>query len=151
MSGIEDFFSAYRRAMTARDAASIASLCTEDVVWEDSALMGAGPLYGRAAVRDFFEEFLSRPFPDLRFEILELIGSNDENSAAERVRFSGTLLAQTRMVGLAPTGQPTEFDVAAFFELRDGKAAVSASSWTCSTSPGTPGRCRLGERSVIGW
>jgi hypothetical protein len=26
-------------------------------------------------------------------------------------------------MGLAPTGQPTEFDVAAFFELRDGRAA----------------------------
>ncbi len=123
MSSVGDFFSAWGRAMNARDAVGIASLCTEDVVWEDSVLMGAGPLRGRAAVRDFFEEYLFRPFPDLRFEIVELIGSGDGTSAAERARFSGTFLAPLSAVGLAPTGQPTEFDVAAFFELRDGRAA----------------------------
>jgi ketosteroid isomerase-like protein len=122
MSRVGDFFSAWRRAMNARDAVGIASLCTEDVVWEDSVLMGAGPLRGRAAVRDFFEEYLFRPFPDLRFEILELIGSGDGTGAAERARFSGTFLAPVSAIGLAPTGQLTEFEVAAFFEFREGKA-----------------------------
>jgi predicted ester cyclase len=123
MSSVGDFFSAWGRAMNARDAVGIASLCVEDVVWEDSALIGAGPLYGRAAVRDFLEEYLFRPFPDLRFEILELIGSGDGTRAAERARFSATFLAPVVPMGLAPTGQSTEFDVAAFFELRDGRAA----------------------------
>jgi ketosteroid isomerase-like protein len=43
MSSVGDFFSAWGRAMNARDAVGIASLCVEDVVWEDSALIGAGP------------------------------------------------------------------------------------------------------------
>jgi predicted ester cyclase len=123
MSGVGDFFSAWGRALNARDAVGIASLCTEDVVWEDSVLMGTGPLRGRAAVRDFLEEYLFRPFPDLRFEILERIGSGDGTSAAERARFSGTFLAPVSALGLAPTGQPTEFDVAAFFKFHDGKAS----------------------------
>lgn len=109
--------------MNARDAAGIASLCTEDVEWEDSVLMGTGPLRGRAAVRGFFEEYLFRPFPDLRFEILELIESEDGSTASDRARFSGTFLAPVNPLGFAPTGQPTEFEVAVFFELRDGKAA----------------------------
>jgi ketosteroid isomerase-like protein len=123
MSSVADFFSAWERAMNARDAVGIASLCTDDVVWEDSVLMGTGPLRGRAAVRHFFEEYLFRPFPDLRFEILELIKSEDGSIAADRARFSGTFLAPVSAIGLAPTGQPTEFEVAGFFELREGKAA----------------------------
>jgi len=123
MSSVGDFFSAWGRAMNDKDAVGIASLCTEDVVWEDSVLMGAGPLRGRAAVRDFFEEYLFRPFPDLRFEILELIESANGSRAADRERFSGTFGAPVSAIGLAPTGQPTEFEVAAFFELREGKAA----------------------------
>jgi ketosteroid isomerase-like protein len=77
MSVVGDFFSAWELAMNARDAAGVSSLCTEDVVWEDSVLMGRGPLHGRVAVRDFLEEYLFHPLPDLRFEILELIESND--------------------------------------------------------------------------
>lgn len=123
MSSVAEFFSAWGRAMNARDAAGIASLCTEDIEWEDSVLMGAGPIRGRAAVRDFFEEYLFRPFPDLRFEILELIGSGEGTGAADRARFSGTFLAPVSALGLAPTGQPLEFEVAAFFEFSDGKAA----------------------------
>jgi predicted ester cyclase len=123
MNSVGDFFSAWGRAMNARDAVAIASLCTEDVVWDDSVLMGAGPLRGRAAVRDFFQEYLFRPFPDLRFEILELIESKDGSSAADRARFSGTFRSPVSALGLAPTGHPMEFEVAAFFELREGKAA----------------------------
>jgi ketosteroid isomerase-like protein len=123
MSNVGDFFSAWELAMNARDAAGIASLCTEDVVWEDSVLMGRGPLRGRAAVREFFEEYLFRPFPDLRFEILELIESEEGSTAVERARFSGTLLAPVSRLGFAPTAQPTEFEVAAFFEFREGEAA----------------------------
>jgi predicted ester cyclase len=66
---------------------------------------------------------LFRPFPDLRFEILDLIGSGDGTSAAERARFSGTFLAPASRVGFSPTGQTTEFEVAGFFEFREGKAA----------------------------
>jgi predicted ester cyclase len=121
MSSVGDFFSTWETAMNARDAVGIASLCTEDVVWEDSVLMGAGPLRGRAAVRDFFDEYLFSPFPDLRFEILELIVSEDGSRAADRARFSGTFLAPVSALGLAPTGQPTEFEVAVYFSLREGK------------------------------
>jgi predicted ester cyclase len=123
MNSAGEFFSSYERAMNARDAAGVASLCTEDVVWEDSALIRAEPLHGRAAVRDFFEQYLFRPFPDLRFEILDLLRSEDGTRAAERARFSATFLAPVVPVGLAPTGQPTEFEVAGFFELREGRAA----------------------------
>jgi ketosteroid isomerase-like protein len=123
MSSVGDFFSAWELAINARDAPSIASLCTEDVMWEDSVLMRRGPLRGRAAVRDFFEEYLFRPLPDLRFEILELIESEEGSTAAERARFSGTLLAPVSRLGFAPTAQPIEFEVAAFFEFREGKAA----------------------------
>ena len=123
MSGVGDFFSAWELAMNARDAAGVSSLCTEDVVWEDSVLMGRGPLRGRVAVRDFLEEYLFHPLPDLRFEILELIESKDGNTAGERARFSGTLLGPVSALGFAPTGRPTEFEVAAFFEFHEGKAA----------------------------
>jgi predicted ester cyclase len=118
-----EFFRSYVQAMNAKDAAGIAALCAEDVVWDDSALMGSGPLHGRVAVRDFFDEFLFRPFPDLRFEVLEVVGSGDGTSAAERARFSGTFMRPATAIGLAPTRQPTRFDVAAFFEFRQGKAA----------------------------
>ena len=121
--GLGDFFRSYVQAMNAKDAAGIAALCAEDEVWDDSALMGSGPLRGRVAVRDFFDEFLFRPFPDLRFEVLEVVGSVNGTSAAERARFSGTFLGPVAAIGFAPTRQPIEFDVAAFFQFREGKAA----------------------------
>ena len=91
MSSVGDFFSAWEQAINARDASSIASLCTEDVMWEDSVLMGRGPLRGRAAVRDFFEEYLFRPFPDLRFEILELIESEEQQDALAKAMLAATI------------------------------------------------------------
>jgi predicted ester cyclase len=151
MSNVGDFFSAWELAMNARDAAGIASLCTEDVVWEDSVLMGRGPLRGRAAVREFFEEYLFRPFPDLRFEILELIESEEGSTAVERARFSGTLLAPVSRLGFAPTAQPTEFEVAAFSSSARAKPRASRSSWTSCISPGRRGQRRFRGPSVIAW
>jgi predicted ester cyclase len=120
--GLGDFFRSYVRAINAKDAAGIAALCAEDVVWDDSTLMGSGPLHGRVAVHDFFDEFLFRPFPNLRFEVLQVVGSVDGTSA-ERARFSGTFVRPATAIRLAPTRQPTRFEVAAFFEFRQGKAA----------------------------
>jgi predicted ester cyclase len=118
---IDDFFPAWEQAMGARDAARVASMCTEDIVWEESVLQE--PLHGRAAVRDFLDDYLFRPMPNFRFEILELIVSEDGTRAADRARFSGTLLAPVAPLRFAPTGHPVQFEVAAFFEFRDGAVA----------------------------
>ena len=61
--------------------------------------------------------------PDFRFEILELIVSEDGTRAADRARFSGTFLGPVAPLRFAPTGQPVQFEVAAFFEFRDGALA----------------------------
>jgi hypothetical protein len=52
---------AYGRAMNAKDAAGIAPLFIEDVVCEDSAFIGTGPIYGyvNTAAREGIEARLS--------------------------------------------------------------------------------------------
>ena len=50
---VEEWRSRYSAAWNAHDGEAVASLCTEDVVWQDPAL--PAPTRGRAAVREFVE------------------------------------------------------------------------------------------------
>jgi ketosteroid isomerase-like protein len=119
---VENFFSAWSEAINARDAAGAASLCSEDVIWDDSALVRGQTLHGRAAVCDFLEQYLFRPIPDLRFEILELLWAEDGTKAAERARLSGTFLSPIAPLNFAPTGKPIVIEVAGFFHFRESRA-----------------------------
>ena len=122
MNDVGDFFVAWGKALNAKDGGGIASICTEDVVWEDSALVSGESLHGRAAVSVFLEQYLFRPIPDLRYDLLELLWSDDGTKAVERARLSGTLRGPVKPLGLAPTGRPIAFEVAGFFEFREGNA-----------------------------
>ena len=64
-SELDAFCARYLRAWNDHDAAAITDLVTEDVVWEDPALVV--PARGVAAVQEFMRGGW-RAFPDLRFD-----------------------------------------------------------------------------------
>ncbi|MGI9626827.1 MAG: ester cyclase [Longimicrobiales bacterium] len=55
-------------------------------------------------------------FPDLRMELLDLVGNGD--LVAARVRYSGTHLGE--WFGIAPTGRTVSVDEMMFFRFDDG-------------------------------
>ena len=111
----------YLAAWNDHDAAAMADLVTDDVVWEDPAL--PGPVRGPAAVQDFMREAWVA-FPDLRFDD----GKHPHRSAAGdqvawRWRMWGTNTGPIDPPGFAPTGRTIDIDGVDLWELRDGRIA----------------------------
>jgi steroid delta-isomerase-like uncharacterized protein len=113
----------YLAAWNDHDAAAMADLVTEDVVWEDPALPGGGPVHGVAAVQDFMREAWVA-FPDLRFdESDQPHRTASADQVAWRWRMRGTNTGPIDPPGFAPTGRAIEIDGVDLWTLRDGRIA----------------------------
>ncbi len=96
---VEEWGTRFGDAWNNHDPEAIASMCTEDVVWNDAALPGGA--HGRKAVSDF-AAFTFATFPDFRLEGTdELYVSPIEPLALCPYRMSGTLAA-SKEAGSAP-------------------------------------------------
>jgi predicted ester cyclase len=117
-----DFSIRLHAAVNEHDAAAIAALCTEDVLWHDPA--APGPLSGRDAVKRFHDEVMFRALPDVRIELIEgPFVSADGTGIAVRTRISGTLTGSFSPPGFAPTNGAVEFETAEFSRFRGGRLA----------------------------
>jgi predicted ester cyclase len=107
------FLDLLHAAVNAHDALAIASLCCENVVWEDPG--AAETLRGRDAVCAFHHDILFKAFPDLSITLLDdPYLSLDGTGLAVRTRLSGTMLGPMSPPGFAPTGKRVEFETAEF-------------------------------------
>jgi predicted ester cyclase len=114
-----EFLAKLHSCVNAHDAAAIASLCTEDVIWDDPA--ATKPLNGRDAVRRFHRDGLFRALPDVTIELIDgPYLSADGQGAAARTRIRGTMTGPLNPPGFAPTGKTVEFETAEFSRFRDG-------------------------------
>jgi steroid delta-isomerase-like uncharacterized protein len=118
---LDSFCASYLRAWNDHDAAPIADLVTDDVVWEDPAL--AVPARGPAAVQEFMRAAW-RGFPDLRFDETDhphRTASGDQ--VAWRWRMRGTMSGPLDPPGFAPTGRSMEIEGVDLWTMRDGRIA----------------------------
>jgi predicted ester cyclase len=117
-----DFLERLHAAVNALDAARVAALCCEDVVWDDPA--APEPLQGRRAVYHFHREIIFQAIPDVR---IERIGTAflalDGFGVAVRLRISGTMTGSLTPLDLAPTGRAIEFETAEFSQFEGGLLA----------------------------
>ena len=100
VSELDAFCARYLRAWNDHDAAAIADLVIEDVVWEDPALVV--PARGVAAVQEFMRGGW-RGFPDLRFDETDRphrTASGDQ--VAWRWRMRGMMTGLLDPPGFAP-------------------------------------------------
>jgi steroid delta-isomerase-like uncharacterized protein len=118
---LKPFLERYQAAWNGRDAAAMAPLLTEDIVWQDPAL--PAPARGVAEVQEFMR-MSWRVFPDLRF------GEPDPphlSIAGEQVAWAwwmeGTMLGELDPPGFAPTGKSMRVDGVDLWELRGGRIA----------------------------
>lgn len=104
-------------AVNAHDADGIASLCSEDILWDDPA--APEPLRGRDAVRDFHRDIMFRAIPDVRVELVDgPYFAMDGASIASRLRIVGTMTGPLAPPGFAATGRPIEFETAEFSHFK---------------------------------
>jgi len=97
-------------AWNAHDADKVASLYTEDVIYEDVAFGLAA--HGRAELRKMAADFFAN-IPDLKLEIVRTTSS--DNSGSVEWVFSGTDM------GLYKTGKKFSVRGASVYETRGGK------------------------------
>jgi len=108
-----EFLKRLHAAVNAHDAAAIAALCGEDVVWDDPA--ASVPLRGREAVRGFHAETMFRALPDVRVEMIDgPYLALDGQGVAARLRITGTMTGPMVPPGFAPTHGPLMFQTAEF-------------------------------------
>ena len=98
---VEDWAQRYLEAWNAHDADGVASLCTEDIVWNDPGL--PSPARGREGVRDFVRA-TKRAFPDFHVEELAPIAISEGGLAFSQYRMTGTMRGRWTPFDLAPTG-----------------------------------------------
>jgi steroid delta-isomerase-like uncharacterized protein len=118
---LDGFCGRYLLAWNDYDAAAIADLVTEDVVWEDPAL--GETARGVAAVQAFMRvAWLA--FADLRFDDTDQphrTASGDQ--VAWRWRMRGTMTGPLDPPGFAPTGRAMEIEGVDLWTMRDGRIA----------------------------
>lgn len=117
-----DFLQRLHAAASARDPDAVASLCAEDVVWEDPA--APHTLKGREAVRAFHCDIMFVAMPDTRIEMIEgPYLALDGSGVAARLRITGTMTGPLTPPGFAPTGGRLEFETAEFSRFENGLLA----------------------------
>ncbi len=115
---IRDFTERWLAAWNAKDPDQVLALCSHDVVWDESGLVGR--LEGHAAVR----EKALRPFfdavPDVQFEYTdEPYLALDGSKVGARWRIGGTMTGALNPPGFAPTNSPVALEGAEFWEFGD--------------------------------
>ena len=99
---LEEWAHRYLEAWNSHDAEAVASMCTEDVIWNDPAL--PGPARGREAVRAFVEA-TAKAFPDFHVEETDppsVLAATPR--VLTRYTMTGTMLGAWEASNLAPTG-----------------------------------------------
>ena len=118
---LDAFCARYLAAWNDHDAAAMAGLVTEDIVWEDPAL--PAPARGIAAVQDFMREAWVA-FPDLRFdESDQPHRTSGGDQVAWRWRMRGTNTGPIDPPGFAPTGRAIDIVGVDLWQMRDGRIA----------------------------
>jgi steroid delta-isomerase-like uncharacterized protein len=118
---LDAFCARYLAAWNDHDAAAMAGLVTEDVVWEDPAL--PAPAHGPVAVQDFMRAAWAA-FPDLRFDESDAphrTAGGDQ--VAWRWRMRGTNTGPIDPPGFAATGRTIEIEGVDLWTMRDGRIA----------------------------
>jgi predicted ester cyclase len=114
-----EFLHRFHAAANAHDAAAVAALCSEQVVWVDPA--APQTLHGRDAVLAFHRDIMFPALPDTR---IELIGGPylavDGCGVAARLRISGTMTGPLTPPGFAATGSRVSFETAEFSQFEHG-------------------------------
>jgi steroid delta-isomerase-like uncharacterized protein len=118
---LDAFCARYMAAWNEHDAAAMADLLTDDVVWEDPSL--PAPAQGIRAVQDFMRSAWVA-FPDLRFDKTDTphrTAGGDQ--VAWRWRMRGTMTGPLDPPGFAPTGRPIEIEGVDLWTMREGRIA----------------------------
>jgi steroid delta-isomerase-like uncharacterized protein len=124
---LDAFCARYLAAWNDHDAAAMADLVTDDVVWEDPSL--PGPVTGPAAVQQFMRDAWVA-FPDLRFdEGDEPHRTSGGDQVAWRWRMRGTNTGPIEPPGFAATGRSIEIDGVDLWQMRDGRIARYRAFW----------------------
>lgn len=106
-------------AVNRHDAAGVAALCHERIIWVDPA--APTTLHGRDAVRRFHEETMLRALPDARVDVLAgPYSSSDGTECAVRLRIRGTMTGPLIPPGFRPTNGALEFETAEFSRVENG-------------------------------
>lgn len=123
-------------------------------MWEPG---GKGYLYGIAELEvpgSYAAWFRNtfRAFPDMRFEVLDIVASGEQ--AAVRWRATGTFTGPARFEGLSPTGARVALEGLDLLTIREGKIQ-SNFAYTNGTEIGRqlgamPPAGSLGERLMVG-
>jgi steroid delta-isomerase-like uncharacterized protein len=118
---LDAFCARYMAAWNAHDAAAMADLVTDDVVWEDPGL--PVPARGPAAVQEFMRAAWVA-FPDLRFDESDTPHRTvTGDQVAWRWRMRGTMTGPLEPPGYAPTGRAMDVDGVDLWTMRDGRIA----------------------------
>ena len=102
---LADFFGKWEQAWRSGDPSAVASLLTEDVIFQSSDV--SKTLHGRSEALGYLNA-LYKAFPDQRLEVLDFYLSADGRSVADRIYWGGTMLGPLDPPGFAPTGQWVE-------------------------------------------
>jgi steroid delta-isomerase-like uncharacterized protein len=125
---LRSFVSRWERAWNSHDLDELEELVTEDITWEDPAMLGE-TVHGRAEFRAFTET-LFRGLPDVRFDGIgaPYLALEDERLAL-RWRMTGTFTGDLALWGkrfgptapaFAPTGRRVDIEGVDLYEFRDG-------------------------------
>lgn len=113
------FLASLHGALNAHDAAAVAALCCEDVVWDDPA--APAPLCGREVVRRFHAETMLRALPDVHVETIDgPYLALDRTGVSVRLRISGTMNGPLVPPGFAPKNGPLVLETAEFSQFEGG-------------------------------
>jgi len=119
---LKSFAKRYHGAWNRHDAAGIAELVTEDIVFEDPFIFPTGVCRGRAGLRAVAERWWSA-MPDLAFTTEALYVSLDGTQAAHAWTGRGTLRGKLDPPGFAPTNTILDMYGVSQWEFRDGLLA----------------------------
>lgn len=139
---------AYFKAIAERDVEKMMSF------WEPG---GYGHLYGMAKLqapegyREWFGN-LFRAFPDLVFEITEMVAYGEK--AAVRWRATGTFDGPVKFEGLSPTGASVELEGLDLLTIRDGRIrenrAYTNATEMARQMGAMPVAGSVGEKAMLG-
>jgi len=105
---IRDLWKAHSKAEDARDIPGLMATLTTDCVYE---IVGTGHRWeGHAGATRFYETLIGG-FPDIDFQLTNIVIG--PQGVCEEAHVTGTHRGD--WLGLAPTGEPVEFDVIIFF------------------------------------